>query len=78
MDMFPYGKIKKALHFHAVKTELLFRGVDEATIDAMGIRDRVKSLRQHETGRVADQQEEIKTAAEKAFTPLSAAMFPQS
>jgi hypothetical protein len=74
--LFPYGKLVQALHFNALKEELLFRGCTEEAIDKMKVTDRKNKLKELETDRLKDATQEEKTAATKAFKPLSGAVFP--
>jgi hypothetical protein len=76
--LFPYGKIVQALHFNALKEELLFRGCIEDEVDKMKVTDRKNKLKELEIKRVADNGGDAsqKDAATKAFKPLSNALFP--
>jgi hypothetical protein len=79
--LFAYGKLVKKLHFDALKVELLFRGCTEDEVDKMKINERKTKLKEMEIKRLEDDNEadgNTKAAAQKAFKPLSAAVFPAS
>ena len=73
--MFPYGKLKIALHFDALKTELLYRGCSDQEIKGWTITDRKKKLKELEIARVDNDEDMAKAAALKAFKPLSGVHF---
>ena len=69
-----YGKLKKALHFEDLATELLFRGCTLEEIQPLNITARKKKLRDLEMIRLEGDDDGIKRA-EKAFKSLSTAAF---
>ena len=72
LGLVPYGMLKKDLHLNDLRTELTFR---EIAFDAKkdGIRALCAMLKNHEIKRLGDG--EAKQHADKAFTPLSTALF---
>jgi hypothetical protein len=76
--LIPYGKLVKALYFDAIKVELLFRGCTEDEVNALKIKERKDKLKLLEIDRINSNSNNAKEkeAANKAFKPLSDALFP--
>jgi hypothetical protein len=75
--LFPYGKLVRRLHHEALKVELVFRGCSEEQVNDLTITQRKNKLKELELHRTKDDAIE-KEAANRAFKPLSGALFPVS